>query len=351
MKNCINLNHGGNVLNAAANLNCSYADILDFSNNLNPLGIDKRLLKMLKIELDRISVLPEIDCKAIRKKISGFYNTYFNNVLIAGGSSVFIYKLNEIIPFKSKILLLLPNYSDYYHILKNYPNLNSINYFHSKKCYAKFLRIIPDYKFIVLSNPNNPIGYYIENLDEIIKKFSDTIFIIDESYIDFVDNKEKKVVKKNYKNAIIIKSLTKTLAAPGLRIGIVRSSKDIIFQFQKNMPPWPINSLVETAVDFYFLYADNYLSKIHKLITEEKKLLFEKLSDKFECLNSDVNFFLLKIKNKKINATQICNELLKEKILLRNCSNINGLNNRYLRVAVKKKEENKILINKLLEIV
>jgi threonine-phosphate decarboxylase len=90
-----------------------------------------------------------------------------------------------------------------------------------------------------------------------------------------------------------------------------------------------------------------YRSETFRLLKEEKRFLeksFKKIGIEF--FDSDVNFYLLKISN----ANEIFQQLKRKGILVRDCSNFRGLDNTYLRVAVKSHKENTILIKELTSI-
>jgi threonine-phosphate decarboxylase len=91
------------------------------------------------------------------------------------------------------------------------------------------------------------------------------------------------------------------------------------------------------------------LIKSKKLILQELNYLKANISklDKFDCYDSTTNFILIKT---KIDSDVLQKKLLQKKILIRNCSNIRGLDHNFIRIAVKKRKENQKLLRALKEI-
>ena len=151
-----------------------------------------------------------------------------------------------------------------------------------------------------------------------------------------------------YDNLIIVKSLTKFFALPGLRIGYALTSnkmlKEKIFEVS---PAWNINILAEIATKSA-LIDTRYIKNTKEFIDKEKDYLYEELTKikRLKVFKPSVNFIFIKVKG----DLDLKEELLKFKILIRSCSNYNGLNNKYYRFAVRTHEENIKLIESLQEI-
>jgi Histidinol-phosphate/aromatic aminotransferase and cobyric acid decarboxylase len=150
---------------------------------------------------------------------------------------------------------------------------------------------------------------------------------------------------KKYDNLFILRSLTKSFGLPGLRIGYACSSQQIIKILQKIKIPWSVNSLAQDAANVV-IKNTSHLKKSNIIIKKELKYLEDNISilNGFECISSSTNFILIKT---KYDSTKLQTKLLKNKILIRDCKNFRGLDNHYIRIAVKSHKDNIKLVTAL----
>ena len=134
----------------------------------------------------------------------------------------------------------------------------------------------------------------------------------------------------------------------GIRIGYGVGSPQIIDLLQKIKIPWNVSNMAQLAASAAICY-NPFLDKTCKLIKKEKNFISSNLakSKKFVCYNSTTNFLLVKT---KIKSKLLQKKLLRKKILIRDCSTFRGLNQDYIRIAVKTRKEN-IKLLKALEVI
>jgi threonine-phosphate decarboxylase len=178
-------------------------------------------------------------------------------------------------------------------------------------------------------------------------KKKSTIVFVDETFIELVPDHDESVVKsiKKFENLFILRSLTKSFGLAGLRIGYGLGSSQIISPLQKIKIPWNVSNIAQGAASAAICYHP-FLDKTRKLIKKEKNFISSKLaaSKNFTCFNSSTNFILVKTKTK---SKVLQKKLLKHKILIRDCSTFHGLDQNYIRIAVKTRKENTKLLNAL----
>jgi threonine-phosphate decarboxylase len=104
--------HGGNVYQAARQLGCRAADILDMSSNVNPLGPMPGLAEHLAKRMERIAALPEADAAAMVRAFARSHGISAKTVLAANGSTQFIYTLPYALKAR-RVLVVAPTYADY----------------------------------------------------------------------------------------------------------------------------------------------------------------------------------------------------------------------------------------------
>ena len=246
------------------------------------------------------------------------------------------------------LLIPLPTFSTYYEVLTNRytfvdnlfkPNLNINDLLlaaEKNNCDS-----------ILLINPNNPTGSYLEadQLEELIKSAKNKKIIIDESFSHFLDDYTSYVNfrdKCNSKNVVFIKSLSKDFGIAGLRLGYMYTQDAKLLNYAKKYTTWNLNNF---AVWFSTLFEDNgFLNEyesLRKKYVNERSSFYQELKKipEIEVWPSQANFFLVKFKG-NINDS-FCQEfLLKTGIYIRSMEDKIGLSNQYVRVASRKYEQN-----------
>ena len=218
----------------------------------------------------------------------------------------------------------------------------------------KFMKKIPTKGIVFICNPNNPTGEILskKNMEQIVKlaEKKSTLVFVDETFIELVPDSNPSLVKslKSYENLFILRSFTKSFGLAGLRIGYGLGSKKIIEILQRVKIPWNVNYIAQSAASAALCYSD-FLERSRKNIKKELSFLINSLS-KFEwltCFESSTNFILIKT---KINSKLLQKKLIKKNILIRDCSTFCGLSENYIRIAVKNRNQNKLLLKALGEI-
>lgn len=353
----MNLGHGGNVDEIMRQYNLQNGSIIDFSANINPVGISNKVKEEMILALNEIERYPDITYYDLKMGISRYDNVYYDNILLGNGAAEVIFNIVRGLKPK-KVLLPQPTFSEYEDAVKSIDS--DIEYYVIKnEDYTldnEFISLINEsIDMIFICNPNNPTGVltskeYIKLVLERAKKYN-AVVVIDESFIDFIEFKERcSVIQwcKEYKNLIVVKSLTKFFAFPGIRIGYgISGNNEIIEKVSRVSIPWSINT-VATFGAIVALNQREYVEKTILYVKNEKEFLFNALS-KFEKLSvykPTVNFIFFKINSK----FELKEQLIKEGILIRSCNNYKGLDSSYYRVAVRTREENIKLIEALKKI-
>jgi len=327
-----NLNHGGTNL----------PNFIDFSISVNPFS-PKFLKNVYKniVNFDKkynyIEWIEE-DFKKIFGK---------NSSIVAGATEAF-YIIGWTIMENSTVLIPQPNYSEYEKIAKFKANkLYKVNYFIDDK--INFEIVLKEIKklrknekskiVLIFGNPHNPTGIYSKLKDflEEVTKY-DIIVIIDEAFIDFVkpsklenNNENNKI---NYDNLILIRSFTKILGIPGIRIGYLKTDKFLNI-FENFRQPWAIGSsgflTLKYLIENFYEFEKFKINSINFFNKEKEKF------KEFIKVSSDTNYFMIKTKNKTI----LLNDLYKNSIFVRDLGNL-GLNE-WIRIGIKKPNNNNLL--------
>jgi len=353
--------HGGNSLELAEQLACSPQEIIDMSSNINPLGPPPGLVFYLRDHIDVIGTFPEVDSSDITGHFAEQNRIDSNRVLAGNGTTQFIYALPQALAIKSA-LIAAPTYSDYADACR----LNNVkttfviaeesqNFQPDLNCIEKYL---DEVDCVFICNPNNPTGSLIpaDDLIALCQSYPDTVFIVDESYLSFIPSAEEKSIRRqDLGNLIVLVSISKIFAIPGLRIGFVVSSAGLIRKLRKFLQPWSVNSLAQLATR-YLITRENevrvYVEKTNRLIRAERDRfirMFDHCSE-FILYPSATHFMVIRLAD-SLSSDTVCGRLARYKILVRNCRNFEGLSDRHIRISLKQPKNNYLLAQKLLEMV
>ncbi len=353
LKPCI---HGAEVHGAAEQTGFEPQEILDFSSNVNPLGPSKKALDAARDAFSEITAYPDSNSNQLRKVIaSHFSGINRDNIVVGNGSTELMYLFAEaFLKRGDKALMTAPSFGEYESAVRKtgespkFVRLGSTFQIEAEA----FKTAMAGCKMVFLCNPNNPTSKLIpkDTLTDILETAleNDVLVFLDEDFLEFVDNEKSltaisKIAK--FPNLFVLRSFTKIFGLTGLRVGYGITSKDIADVLLCSKIPWNINCLGQAAAIAAF-NDEEHLKITIELIKKEKVWLQEQLSafKGFSFESPDANFFFIDIRNADITANSLKHRMLKHGILIRDCSSFNGLNEFYIRVAVKTREENIRLI-------
>ncbi len=345
--------HGGNAKEISRDNRLDYKKIIDFSANINPLGMPSSVKEAIINGIKEVEKYPDITYFELKCDIGNFENINKEHIILGNGAAEVLFNVVRGIDPKNS-LILTPTFSEYEEATKAI-NGDIIYYKLKEEKNFYIIEDILDYinndlDLIFICNPNNPTGVITEKslLEKILikAKRNNVMLIIDESFLDFIEEDLSMISYINeYENLIIIKSLTKFFALPGLRIGYgICSNEYLKEKIEKISPAWNINILAEIAAKAG-IKDKNYIKESVNFIKDEKEYLYKELKKltQLKVYEPSVNFILLKT----LIKIDLKNELLKNNILIRSCNNFEGLDNSYYRIAVRTHEENSIIIRSL----
>ena len=355
----INRIHGGNIRVHLEGKTSQGEEIIDFSVNVNPLGMSSSARKTLKENIDILIHYPEPDSRQLKESLASFHGVGYDNLLIGNGSIELIHLIPRALKAK-KVLIVAPSFSEY-EFAVNSSGAKPI--FVTAKEEEDFklnslaiMQFIPEVDVVFLGNPNNPTGSYLPPraisalLEECAKH--KTTLIVDEAFMDFVESGDKTTMAPEAarnKSLLVLRSLTKFFALPGLRLGYFAGHASLIDKIAPFQYPWNVNSLAQVVGEVVIKDRD-YIKKSKEYIFKEREYLLTNLK-KLEGLKvypSHANFIFCKLESGKMRcAEKLSQELIKRGIIIRRCYNFRGLNDRFFRVAVRKREENVRLISAL----
>lgn len=326
--------------------------MLDFSVNINPLGIPKGIREKLIAGIDELVKYPEITGVTAIQKIADDLKVLPDNIILGNGAIELIYLFARSMG-PGKALIIQPTFNEYeralklygwdvvHHVLTAEENF-SINrealmtQINNEKPHAIFL-----------CNPNNPTGqvYSSTFIREMLECSSPEItWFLDESFMDFSEEiGSLSLVKEAKQSVFILKSLTKFYALPGLRIGYGVGVAPIIKKMESFKEPWTINTLGLIAATGVYDEKD-YAKQTKTYIHGERQRVFAALSQikTLKAYPSGADFHLCRLLTGTVAELQ--NALEKAGMSLRTCEDFMGLDNSYFRIAIKTEADNTKLL-------
>ncbi len=348
----INNPHGGDISSIAKKLKLqSWPKVKsDFSVNINPLGPPVALRRILSAGHTLATVYPEISAGTASAALADAHNVPTDHIMVGNGSTDLFALLLQTVKPKS-VALIAPCYAGYEEVCKSldipvnwqYTLTESENFIISEEV----LSSITD-ELIFLGTPNNPTGSHIE--PEILLNAAinnpDCTIVADESFIDFCSKvKEQTLIRPNIpSNLIVIKSLTKFFAIPGLRLGMLYAQPEVVSQIASHALPWSVNTFAQ-KIAVHLFQDKSYIEKTQTQVLALRQKMQKKLNaiDGVKAFDSDANFLLVKL-SKNLTAAELQKLLLQYGILIRNCDNYRGLGTQYCRLAVRPEHEIEKLI-------
>lgn len=325
-------------------------ELLDFSSNINPLGIPKVFKDNIGEAIKNAERYPDINYREVLSNLSkytGIKEDYF----VLGNGAAEIVDL-AVSCFKS-ILIVVPSFVEYELNANKWSS--SIEYCHLTENmdfdYEDIEGKLDKVEALIIANPNNPNGGVIDkskfkNILEICER-QNKFIIIDEAFIEFTCDNSHSFVNEivDFKCLIIIRALTKFFAMPGIRFGYgISTNAYILEKIRAKQNPWNVNCFAELAVK-YVLNDKLYIEKSKRWVIEERnkfpcEIKKIKFIDKVFATKS--NFLLCKLKF--INDEELYKLCLKEGVLIRKAGSFRGLDQNFIRLSIKDRTSNEKLI-------
>ena len=344
----VSVTHGGINYLELEKFGISPESILDFSVSVNSFGPPPGTKKaMSQASIDHY---PDSEATKLGQSLARRLNIALSNLIIGSGSTELI-RLVATAYFDIDDLVIIPHptYGEYEiacHLVGARAQKQPLQE-NFRLNVTETVDLIRKHRpaGIFLCNPNNPTGQYLsqEEVREILSVAEDSLVVLDEAYIAFVENTWASVDLIDWGNLVILRSMTKDYALAGLRLGYAVAAESIISVLKQVRPPWNVSSVAQAA-GVFALESDSYLDTCEMKIKEAKEFLVKELSHLgLLSLPSQANFFLVKVGD----AARFRRELLRKGILVRDCTSF-GLPS-YIRLAPRSIAECRRLITAIKE--
>ncbi|PIC04827.1 threonine-phosphate decarboxylase [Anoxybacillus flavithermus] len=316
---------------------------IDFSVNVNPLQHEH--VPTEQQWLCWMSEYPEERSETLRTIIAERERVMPSNVFVGNGAAECIYLLAE--QFAGRhIGIIEPTFSEYRHACEAYGC--TVHSFmldeHWQQPLDQMVANLPSLHALFVCHPNNPTGtvWSKETMYALLKAANDggVYVIVDEAFYDFwLDGYSVSSFLRTFDRLIVLRSLTKMYRLAGVRLGYVLAHEHVVKKLMKKQPPWSVNTIAQ-QIGKQLLNDEAFVARTKTYIASERKRIFSQLTEMgYRYSPSVVNFYMLHDETMTLFPF-----LLQHGIVARHTFNFQGLDGKYVRFAIRTKEENDHLL-------
>lgn len=339
-----------------------YPKLIDFCYLVNPYFPPAKLLDEIKANFETLATQYPSGMRVNSLLAAKNFGVKQENIAVGNGAAELIKSLMSVTD--GNIGIIRPTFEEYPNRYDEGKQVVFIpkneNFSYSAEDLIKFFDG-KNIKSLILINPDNPTGNFIrtDGLRKIASwaESKKIRLILDESFSDFAAGENNSLITaefiENYPTVCIVKSISKCYGVPGLRLGIVASGDNELISFIKqDVGIWNINSFAEFYMQIAEKYQKDYVNGLKQFKTERTR--FKRKLDaikKLRVIDSQANYFMVEV------LSTSSGELVEK--LLTNCNifikDLTGkikdpYNKQYIRIAVRDRKDNDLLINALKEI-
>jgi threonine-phosphate decarboxylase len=344
--------HGGRLHEIAEQKGYDERALLDFSVNVNPyLPVDGR--EALVSACGRISEYPDNRYPGFRASAARFAGARPENIVPGNGSAEVIRLIAEAMIEKGDIVAIpCPTFGEYE---------QQCRLFGAQMRYLKFPDVLDGERWhldgskaLFLCNPNNPDGRLIK-AKQVLEiagycREKGIALVVDEAFIDLADPGQSvaRHVEK-FDNMMVLRSLTKCFAIPGLRLGFGIACREVADALNVVRLTWNVDSVAAEAGIYYMDHAAQHLGLSREFVRREREWLADGIGRiaGLRALPSSANYFLLDVSGLGMSSSGFTARMLDQGIVVRDCSSFKMLGNTFVRLAVRTRDENERLIRAL----
>lgn len=330
---------------------CAGGDIrLDFSANVNPLGLPEAAKRAILENPDRFCAYPDCECLALRAALSERHGIGIDQILCGNGASDLILRISALLRGRTA-LTLAPTFSEYERAVTLFGGKLLEHPLREENGFALTAEVLPllteHVDLFFLCNPNNPTGRLSDPglLAAILERCqrNDILLIVDECFLDFTQGESLLPKLNQAQNLLILKAFTKFYGMAGLRLGYLAGAPALLARVKRFGPEWSVSTVAQAA-GLAALTQPGWETRTRALIDAERAYLTDALTALGPTVfPSESNFLLVKSERPLYEA------LLQKGVRVRACDNFTGLDARYIRIGLKTHAQNEALVRAVRE--
>jgi threonine-phosphate decarboxylase len=326
------LTHGGDIFRVAEDHGWDWREIGDFSASINALGPAPGVASAICRAVERIVHYPDRNTTELRRALSCAWNIAEDQIMPGNGATELIFFLARMFATRP-VSLATPVFQEFH---RAFPGAALVHLANSDTW--------PRNSLVCLTRPANPTGITVplDFIEERLRSSPEPL-LIDESFIEYSAQLSALGLIDRYPQLIVLRSLTKFYALPGVRIGALVASAETLGTWQSHREPWQVSVLAEQAA-IAALRDTEHAFQSKTFVTSERAWLLEQLLSisGIHPLASDANYLHIPL---DYPASDLVEHMLSYKILVRDCNHWPGLSGEAVRIAVRRRDENERLLN------
>jgi cobyric acid synthase CobQ len=355
--------HGGNVWKLAERAGIRPSELVDFSASINPLGPPSWLPEEVAGALSQVAHYPDPEASELTLAACELYKVWPTQALAGNGASELIPQICQLAARQGlkRAIIPVPSYVD----MERCARLAALSV-ETLVCTAQD-GFAPDLEvlagklgtpaLVMLASPNNPTGVCIpaRHVRDLARAFPQSLFLVDESFADFVPGIEDeqnggagRLTRQRPDNVIVLVSLTKLYAVPGLRLGLCFASPENAARIKRRLPAWNVG-LLGQRVGARCLRDIEFRERSIREVAALREAFTRELREipGIRVFPGAANFLLCRLDRVGMSATPLFERLLSEGLAIRLCRNFEGLDDSYFRLAVRARAENARMVDAL----
>ena len=358
--------HGGDVYAAARELGREVRHVLDFSASINPLGPSPAVWRTIGQADEWLLHYPDPACWDLRQALATFWDRSPDEFLIGNGSTELIHLLPAALQIRH-LLIIGPTFSEYAAaMVRAGGRISSVLAARADGYRPPLEQVmvaleklrtkrssVPPIDAVMLCNPNSPTGQpcdvaMVRKLARRAARLGQWC-IVDETFAEYCE--QVSIMPEDLPpRTIVLRSFTKFYGLPGLRVGYAVASSRVIQQIGAQQPPWSVNMLAQRAAQMA-LRDRRHSQRSLRFMERERSRFVKGLAQIPDCsmFPSAANFLLVELPA-RLKSARLVPMLRRQGLLIRDCSQVPGLNDRSIRVAVRSRADNDRLLGELADI-
>lgn len=327
-------------------------DLLDFSVNLNPLGMPDRVLRAIREHAEEYDRYPDPHCRALRRALSVRESVPEKWLVFGNGAADLIVRLCMVLKPK-RALLPAPTFSEYEKAVRLAGGEVRRFFLRQEAGY----QVTADYadavqlgdSVVFLCNPNNPTGALAEpgTVEALLSACGQVgaVLVVDECFLPFTDGRSCQSWLRAYPNLMVLRAFTKLYAMAGLRLGyLMCADEDLAGRIGAWGQSWSVSAPAQVA-GLAAVSEEGWPERTRRFLRMERPWMTDALGALgFFVYPSHSNFLLFQAR------PDLWDRAMARGVMLRPCSNFPGLDGSYFRIGLKKRVQNEMLLQVLKEI-
>ena len=314
--------HGGNLRELARDAGRAPASLLDFSASVNPLGPPDCLRPTVSLALEQVVHYPDPESHELVAAIARHAAVPAEQIVVGNGSTEILFALARAMK-RRRAAIPVPCYVDYATAAREAEMEIALLALDERDGFAldwsTLEKRLRGGEMVFLGQPNNPTGLAFdpEKFRAFAAEHPDTTFVVDEAFAEFVADCAT-LMRDVGENVVVLRSLTKFYAIPGLRLGFGVARAETAEAIRRRLPPWSVNSLAQ-AFGVAALADADYAQRTREYVRAQRESLTQALQEMpgLYVYPGAANFLLVRLNRADLDAPALARRLLQEGIAIR----------------------------------